>query len=174
MWDFEKLPADKLPLITKELDTVKLEGEYKKYTDIPMTRRLEIAEKVYRVLGENDDFWCRFYRVMGYHYDEKDQLKADAARTKALEIATRMLADKNNTVQQKELLYISGSMKHFLKNDKGAIEDLNKTINTKFYDKTLKDEENKNGDENFSFWAKELIDLIQGKQKTTTTQNMDR
>lgn len=107
MWDFDKLPKEKLPDLQKQLTGVKIEGNFKNYYDIPMSRRLEVAEKIYGALDKDDDFWCWFQRVKGYYYEtEKDQKNADEARTKALEIANKMLKDPNNKEPHKQLLFI--------------------------------------------------------------------
>lgn len=68
MWDFDSIPGNMADTIKKLLSTVKLNKKYKNYYDIPITTRLEIAEKVYQVLGRDKEFWCRFYRICGYHY----------------------------------------------------------------------------------------------------------
>jgi hypothetical protein len=84
------------------------------------------------VLQKHNDFWLQFYRVKGYHYAaEKDQAKADEARKKALDRATRMLNEKDQATPKKELWLISGAMKHFLGDDKGALDDLNTALKTK-------------------------------------------
>lgn len=166
MWDFDELPKDKLPDIQKQLVGVKIEGTFKNYYDIPMSRRLEVAEKIYPVLGKDDEFWCRFYRIKGYHYDaEKNQAKADEARKKALELATKMLKDPQNQEPQKSLWLISGGMKHFLRDDEGAVADLNTTLKTKFNDPTLKKEENDNGERNLNELVKEYLDRIKSDKK---------
>ena len=36
-----------------------LKEKYKDYLDIPMTTRLEIAENVYKILGQDNEFWCQ-------------------------------------------------------------------------------------------------------------------
>src|SRR5262245_18913079 len=125
MWDFDELPQGKLEEIRAALKGVEIKGNYKRYTEIPMSQRLEAAEKIYAVLQKDDDFWLQFYRVKGYHYAaEKNQTKADEARMKALDLATRMLSEKDRATAKKELWLISGAMKHFLQDDKGALEDL--------------------------------------------------
>lgn len=166
MWDFDKVPQDKLPDIQKQLVGVKIEGTYKSYTDIPMSRRLEVAEKIYAAFGKDDEFWCRFNRIKGYHYDaEKNQAKADEARTKALELASKMLKDPNNKEPQKVLLLIAGAMKHFLRDDEGAIVELNKALTTKFNDPTLEKEKNSNAEENLNALLKEYIEKIKSDKK---------
>lgn len=69
MWDFDKLPKEKIPELSKLLADVEVSKNYKKqYTEIPVTERLEIMEKVYGVLNKDKYWWEQFYRVKGYHY----------------------------------------------------------------------------------------------------------
>lgn len=172
MWDFDELPKDKLLAIQEALKTVEIKGNYKRYTDIPMSQRLEVSEKIYLVLQKDDKFWCEFYRMKAYHYDvEKNQAKADEARKKALEIATRMLNDKNLPDAKKELLLISGAMKHFLRDDDGAINDLNTALKTKFEDKNIDKEKNENAEIGLSAMIKDYIQKIQSPQKPRLMQN---
>jgi len=77
MWDYKDLPGDKVEDVRHVLQNVTLEGKYETYTDIPMSKRLEIAEKVYSVLDKDDNFWSWFYRVQGYHFaHEKNAAQA--------------------------------------------------------------------------------------------------
>jgi hypothetical protein len=131
-----------------------------------MSERLEVAEKVYAVLQKDDDFWLQFHRVKGYHYAaEKNQTKADEARKKALDLAARMLNEKDQASPKKELWLISGAMKHFLGDDKGAVDDLNTALKTKYEDKQLDKEKNDNGEANLSALVKEYIEKIHSPQK---------
>jgi hypothetical protein len=172
MGDFEELPQDKLQEIQNALKGIEIKGDYKHYTAIPMSKRLEVAEKMYAALQKNDGFWLMFYRVKGYHYAaEKDQAKADEARKKALDIATQMLNEKEPAVQKKELWLISGAMKHFLADDKGALDDLNTAMKTKFEDKKMGKEENENIDANMSAFLKEYIEKVQSPEKPRSMRN---
>lgn len=172
MWDFDKLPQNKLQEIQNALKGVEIKGDYKRYTAIPMSKRLEAAEKVYAVLQKDDYFWLEFYRVKGYHYAaEKNQAKADEARKKALDLAMRMLNEKDQATPKKELWLISGAMKHFLEDDKGALDDLNTALKTKYEDKQLDKEKNENGEANLSTLVKEYIEKIQSPQKPRLMQD---
>ena len=172
MWDFDKTPQDKLQEVQNALKGVEIKGDYNRYTDIPMSKRLEAAEKVYAALQKDDDFWLEFYRVKGYHYAaEKDQAKADEARKKALDLATRMLNEKEPATAKKELWLISGAMKHFLDDDKGALADLNTALGTKYENKKLDKEKNENGEANLSALVKDYIEKIQSPQKPRLMQD---
>jgi hypothetical protein len=172
MWDFDELPQEKLQEIQSALKGVEIKGNYKRYTEIPMSKRLEVAEKVYTVLQKDDNFWLQFHRVKGYHYTaEKNQTKADESRKKALDLATRMLNEKDQATPKKELWLISGSMKHFLGDDKGALDDLNIALKTKYENKQLDKEKNENGEANLSALLKEYIEKIQSPQPPRSMQD---
>jgi len=172
MWDFDKLPQNKLQEVQNALKGVEIKGDYKYYMAIPMSKRLEVAEKVYAVLQKDDDFWLQFYRVKGYHYAaEKDQTKADEARKKALDLVSRMLNEKDQATPKKELWLISGAMKHFLGDDRGALDDLNTALKTKYEDKQLDKEKNQNGEANLSALIKEYLEKIQSPQKPRLMQD---
>jgi hypothetical protein len=179
MWDFEQTPVEKHAEILKQIEGVKLDYEYPvdtfypgaEYLRIPTTQRLLVAEKVYQVLGRDDDFWCQFYRVLGYHYEaEKKQPQADEARRKALAIAEKMLSDKKHEGERKELLYITGAMRHFLKDDAGALKDFREAQGLKYLNKELEAEQVKNYDAYLSDLLRQYVELLKGgtKKKPTT------
>lgn len=114
MWDFDSIPDNKVDTLKSFLETVSLDMKYKNYLDIPITTRLEIAEDVYKILGRDNDFWCQFYRVLGYHYDKNvNSEKAKEYRLKALEIARLIVNDSIYIGQRKEYLFIIAAMKNF-------------------------------------------------------------
>jgi uncharacterized protein (DUF2225 family) len=163
MWDYEDLAKDKIPGVKKQLEGVRIDKAFDDYAKVPMSQRLEIAEKVYTVLDKKDEFWCHFYRTLGYHHsDEKNRAKADEARNRALNVAQKMLNDKDNQYPAKELWVISGAMKHFLKDDTGAVADLNKALTVKYQDKELDEEKNGNGERNLNALVKEYLEKIKG------------
>jgi len=165
MWDYEKLAKEKVAEVKKQLAGVSIKTPITDYAKVPMTVRLEIAEKVYGVLEMKEGFWCRFYRILGYHYaEEKSPDKAVEARKKALQIAQKMFKDKNDEVPAKELLVICGAMKHFLKDDEGANQDLNQALTTAYQNKELDAEKNKNAEANLNAFIGEYL----GKIKSPT------
>jgi uncharacterized protein (DUF2225 family) len=169
MWDFEGLPKEKHEELRKRLAGFKLEyarpaAEYDEgadYLRIPSTQRLLAAEQTYQVLGRDDEFWCQFYRTLGHHYEEeKKQAQADEARRKALAIAERMLADKARAGERKELLYITGAMRHFLKDDPGALKDFREAAGLKYESKLMGAEKSKNYDEYLSDLLRQYFELL--------------
>ncbi|HSE47631.1 MAG TPA: hypothetical protein VLA96_00325 [Terriglobales bacterium] len=125
MWDFKEFPKEKVAVVKAALQGVKVEKKYKEYGEVPMSVRLEIAEKVYRLLDKDDGFWAHFYRVAGYHlaYEGK-ATEAAEARKHALEYIQRVLDKNAEPGHRKELLLASAAMKHFLGDDLGCDEDL--------------------------------------------------
>lgn|SRR5690606_21844722 len=133
MWDFDSLDVNKIPLLKEYLKDKELSVTTSDYLEVPIIERLEIAEGVYRILGRDDDFWCRFYRVKGYHYDgAKNNEKARESRAKALEIAEQMKLNKANEGRLKEILFITGAMKYFLDDKDSAIDDFKTALTLKY------------------------------------------
>lgn len=166
MWDFDKLPKDKLVEIRKVLANVKISKNFKEYTELPITERLEIMEKVYAVLGKNESWWESFYRVKGYHYGKEGKIaQATEARKKSLSLIQKDLIDGKSETPKKLLLYISGAMNHFLGNDKIALEDLQKAMETKYQNKSEEPEEVKDAEEGLNERIKDYIERINSKDK---------
>jgi len=166
MWDFDKLPKDKLPEIRKVLANVKVSKDFKEYTDLPVPERLAIMEKVYSVLGKSEDWWETFYRVKGYHYGKEGNIaKAAESRKKSLELLQKELKNEKSESPKKLLFYISASMKHFLNNDKGALEDLQKALQTKYQEKGAKAEKLKESEEGLNERIKDYTEKIKSKKQ---------
>jgi uncharacterized protein (DUF2225 family) len=162
MWDFNDFPKDRIEETTKLLDGVKLSGSFAKYTDIPASEKLLIAEKIYKQLGREDEFWLLFYRVLGYHFtQEKKTSEAAEARIHVLEIAKRMLDDTANSGRKKELLVITAAMQHFTGNDAAALDSLKAAEPLAFFDAKAGEEHSKNFDSYLSTLIKEFIPAIQ-------------
>jgi len=142
MEDFEDIPPDKVDAIRHLLEGIRFDREYKNYTEIPMSQKLDAAEKLYAVLGKDDEFWCLFYRVKGFHYGETgNETGAREARKKALDLARKMANDGANIESKKELIVISGAMKHLLDDDDGAFADFNEAAHLKYTKKRVFDKE---------------------------------
>jgi hypothetical protein len=161
MWDFEEFDKTKSAMVRKQLEGVRTKDRFNDYAKVPMSERLEIASRVYSVLSLDDAFWCRFHRILGYHYSlEKKSVKADESRKNALGIAQKMLNDKSGSSPIKEVWVISGAMKHFLKDDDGAIRDLSQALKIKYENKDLDEEKNKNGERNLNALINEYVERI--------------
>jgi hypothetical protein len=183
MGDFQNLPKDKLEAVKNALKDIKFDKDYSGYNEIPMTQRLKVAEKVYAAWGRDDQFWCLFYRVVGYHCDQEmpeakaDNAKdhkarealgkeADAARRKAVEFADKLMADKDKAGQRKEHLLIRGAMRHFLKDDKAALADFEEAAKLTYTNEAMKSrpEAEKNTDNYLSGLIKEYTALLKKGQ----------
>lgn len=173
MWDFDKLPKEKLEAVKKALAGVKVSKNFKEYTEIPVSERLEIMEKIYAVLDKDKDWWEDFHRVKGYHYAaEKKDAQALAERKKSLAMVNEFLNTENKT-PKKMLLYISGAMKHFTNDDAGAIADLEKALATKYAEKDAKPEENESAEKGMNERIKDYIERIKGDKKPRLTDGED-
>jgi tetratricopeptide (TPR) repeat protein len=158
MWDYEKFPKEKMEEVRKKLQGIEIE-EKGDYAKIPMSQRLAAAERVYEVLGRDDEFWCRFHRVKGYHFEaEKKAEEAKAARKKALELGLKLLEKKENAGRKKELLLVTGSMRYFTGEAEAAMKDLEEALKLKFEADDPKKSENM--DEYFSGVLREFIDAL--------------
>jgi hypothetical protein len=165
MWDFDKLPKDKLDAIRKALVGVKVSKDFKKYTELPVPERLEIMEKVYSVLGKGEEWWEDFYRIKGYHYGRSgDETRAAEARRKSLALIEKELNKPKSSAPTKMLLYISGSMKHFLGDDKAALDDLNRALSTKYANPSESAEDVKGAEEGLNERLKDYIERIKSEK----------
>lgn len=144
MWDFDSIPENKADSLKAYLTTTDLGGEYDDYLDIPMTKRLEIAEGVYRILGRDTEFWSQFYRIMGYHYDHlKEPDKAYSSRIKALELAQTMLTDTAYDGHEKEILYIIAAMYFYTGKSDSTMVYLDQARTCTYRDKNMSEEKQK-------------------------------
>ncbi len=174
MWDFDKLPKEKINALKKILTDVKVSKNFTKYTELPISERLEIMEKVYAVLDQDEYWWERFHRVKGYHYAQEGKTeKAAEARKKSLELTTGFLKNDKSKTPQKMSFYISGAMKHFLSDDKGALEDLQKALETKYQEEGATAEENKNGEAGMNERLKDYIERIKSEKKPRLMDTQD-
>lgn len=174
MWDFDKLPKEKMEAIRKSLIGVKVSKSFKEYTEIPVSERLEIMEKVYAVLDKDEDWWEEFYRVKGYHYAAEGQPdKALAARRKSLAMIDKTIATNKGRNPQKLMLYISGAMKHFTNDDAGAIADLEKALNVKYDEKDAKPEDSAKAEAGLNERIKDYIERIKGDKKPRLADGED-
>jgi uncharacterized protein (DUF2225 family) len=162
MWDFKDFPKDKIESAKKLLEGVPLRGDYQNYTDIPVSEKLLVAEKVYQLMNRDDDFWSHFYRVLGYHFaEEKKPEQAKQARLHALEITQRMLADSASAGRRKELLFLAASMHHFTGDDTTARQELKTAAALTYRDPQGDEERSKNYDAYLSALIKEFIPAIE-------------
>lgn len=140
MWDFEALDSTMIPKIKEMLKDNKMGVEFEDYLDIATSKRLEQAEKVYKLLDRSDDFWCWFHRVKAYHYElEEEDEKSKEEREAAYEIAEKLSKIEDRKGEQKELFIIMASMKYYTGNREQAFELLEKAEK-----ETYEVEENKN------------------------------
>lgn len=161
MWDFKDIGNDTLKLIKKEIANLNL--SVIDYND-KMVNKLEASEKIYKLYEHNPDFWCKFYRTMGYHYNVAGEVeKAKSARLKALSIADSLIKLPENDYRKKELLLITSSMKYFTNQYEASINDINIALTIKFNDTKVDSAKNAN--------VNKYIDEVLNELKTKTTNN---
>jgi len=166
MWDYEKIPADKIPELKKVLADIKVSKEFKDYREVPITERLEIMEKVYAVLGRDDSWWELFYRTEGYHYGKDGQTdKALAARKRSLALVDKLQKDKTAKEPAKLLLYISGAMKHFMNDDDGAIVQFEKALKVKYEEEGVVGDEAKQAEDGLNERIRDYIEKIKSEKE---------
>ena len=164
--EFDKVPKDKIPEIKKILASVKVSKNFKNYMELPVSERMDIMEKVYTVWGKNEEWWENFYRLKGYHNGkEGNAAKALEARKKSLEMIQKELTKPNTEAPKKILLYVSAAMKHFSNDDKGALEDLQKALATKYEEKDAKPEDLKNAEEGLNERIRDYIEKIKSEKE---------
>jgi len=103
--DLAKETKEKREGVKKVIAPLKKKQPDERYYQIPMTYRLTIAEAAYKQLDKNDAFWCRFYRIKGYHFAKEGDAKgAKAARLLAIELVEKMIKEKVSEPPMKELI----------------------------------------------------------------------
>jgi hypothetical protein len=165
MGDFPDVPPGKRGTIAKYLETVSApkvpakvvfkngaitqSDEESQYTEVPVMKRLEIAEGVYKILGRDDEFWCRFERIESFHAErEKYPLEvARAHRTRALQIAEAMLANHTNDAKRKETFIIAGAMAFFLQDFEKADRYLKAALTAQYRPESMSADERRKGSE---------------------------
>jgi NADH dehydrogenase/NADH:ubiquinone oxidoreductase subunit G len=137
MGDFEEIPKNKVSALANMLaKETALEEPLVPYYDIPMASRLPIAEKVYKILGRDDNFWCEFRRIEGYHLEAAGRAdEARKARLEALEIAEKLL--RKGATTRKETLVIAAAMRKITGDAAGAAKDLEEARTLTFESKDL-------------------------------------
>lgn len=162
MYDFRDPPEDKLDALREAAAEVDFGGGFKTYIDIPMMDRLAAAENIYLVLDREDDFWCRFYRIVGYHAGAEGLTeKAAAARGEALAIAETLLEDEARVGERKQFLLIIGAMRYFRGDEAGARADFEAAVPLTYENAELEAERNEGYDEYLSVLLEEYIAKIE-------------
>jgi hypothetical protein len=161
--DLAKQSAKKREAVKKAIAPLKKKQPDKRYYQIPMTYRLTIAEAAYQQLDKDDAFWCRFYRIKGYHFAAAgDQKGAKAARLKALQLAEKMIKKKVTEPPLKELVFVKGSMQYFTGQKELAKATLKQVPETLIKpSKTITEEHAKNATTYLDGLARDTLKLIE-------------
>lgn len=175
MWDFDTVPEQHVDKLKQILQPYAGVGATDNYQRVPVTDRLEIAEKVYTVLGRDKEFWCRFYRVMGYHYDAASEKEnADDVRLKALELARELLSDTACAGEEKELYFIMASMYRFTGSPDSSMVYLEKAKKCTYSCRELEDDQNTNKDNYLSKLISDNIEIVGDELRKSRKKKRDR
>lgn len=149
MWDFKNIGGDTLKMIKRKVKSLDTGMEKNSnYSLIPMSQKLESAEYFYQLYQTDKEFWCRFYRIMGYHNEKEGNFEqAKIARIKALMLANEMISDSAFVHQKKELLLITTAMKYKTGQYDSARSDVQKALALSSEDPKMDSIQNKNYDE---------------------------
>jgi tetratricopeptide (TPR) repeat protein len=168
MWDFDKVPKEKVAELKKITAEIKVSKDFKDYQELKVVERLEAMEKIYAALEKDDTWWELFYRSKAFHYAKAEMAdKALEARKKSLEYITRFLGSDKYKDERKAHYYISGAMKHYTGDDEGALADLEKALKTKASDSTgkAKAEDLENYEKNMNQRIQQYIEQIKSDKK---------
>jgi predicted nucleic acid-binding Zn-ribbon protein len=161
MYDFDDPPPDKMDALREAAAEADLGAEVDYYTDIPMTARLAAARKIYRVLERGDDFWCRFYRVVGYHAAAEGLAEeAAAARGEALAVAETLMEDEARAGERKEFLFITGAMRYLRGDEAAARADFEAALALSYDNPELEAENNEGYDGYLTALLEEYIERM--------------
>jgi hypothetical protein len=123
--DFEKLPESKRAAVAKAVAAVQKPQADLPYNEVPIAYRLTLAEAAYRVQDHDDEFWCGFHRMQGYHLAAAGlDAEALAVRRRALALAEKMLAASPALRPEKELRFLVGALRFFTGDRSGAKKEL--------------------------------------------------
>ena len=132
--DFEKLTA-----IEKKTLSEWLPKHYKP-SKPPQSHEEKLAwlEKVYRQRKMNDDFWCRFYRLMSYIYRE-DKKKSLFYVKKALPLLENKYKLNPTGIDRFETLYLLGEYHRRIGDNEKASFYFEQVKNAKYQDENGKE-----------------------------------
>lgn len=166
MFDFYAVPKHKLDTIRKYLKSVSVKYASNEYYSIPITTRLQIAENIYSITGQNHEFWSWFYRVKGFYYDRENQAEqAMQARLKALHYARLMLSDTIYGYEKKEVLLTIAAMYNFTHQRDSAIFYLLQASRLTYRFRHYKDMEAPMNDKYLSDLIKQYLEMLHKEEE---------
>ena len=135
------------------------------YRDIAMTDRLEIAEKVYKSIGQDDYFWSEFYRIKAYWFGiSKNERIATASRRKAINYSQKVLDMPEYAPQKKETLVIIAAMYFHLEQSDSCLSYLNKAQKLIYRNPEFDPEDEKANNEYIDNLIQEFVNKIDTKE----------
>jgi tetratricopeptide (TPR) repeat protein len=133
--DFERLSDEEKKVLTDWL------AKNYKPAQPPTSHKEKLAwlEKVYGQRKMNDDFWCRFYRLMAY-IDRDDVNRSLAYVQKALPLLKRSLDQDPKGTDRLEVLYLLGEYHRRLGESKKAEEYFGQVKDVRYKDEEGKEQ----------------------------------
>lgn len=163
--DIRSIPKGKIETLRELLKKIK---EEKKEGGPSMAEKMLFIENVYLTLKKDDVSWGKLYRLIGYYCGkERKNEEADSARKKALAAVERLIKNPDNAGKYKELVFISGSMKHYLRDEKGSINDLNEVLRLRYENSKLPKDKEKEMNEYLDGLTIDFIENIRKKASIT-------
>lgn len=120
-WDFSEIDAVESLRIRKALQSVQF-ANFNDYAQVPLHRRMVLAEQCARAAQKEQGFWNAFYRAQAYHLGRAGRSQeAREARIKARDLLLTLSSDPRQASERKELLFELGTVHHFLGDDRAAL-----------------------------------------------------
>lgn len=178
MDDFDEFSDEdcaKIEQVLPEPPKAAAEDEVEPFAGLSACARLQLAEKVYAAVDRDVEFWCHFYRVMGFHCElAGEDEQARTARQEALALAGELAADETLAGRRKEFLLISGAMHHFLGEDEPALADFAQALELEYYDEERGEEGSADADayltellEDYSALVREALEIPKAGEALT-------
>jgi uncharacterized protein (DUF2225 family) len=157
--DFEKLSdAEKEGLSHWLKENYKPDNPPKSHQE-----KLAWLEKIYGQRKMDDEFWCRFYRLMAYEYREDEKTSIAYVR-KAVPLLEKKLASNPEGITKLEVLYLLGEYHRRLGDGKKAQEFFSQVKDVKYKDKEGKEQ---TGHPYF-------VELVKDRQKLMTEKSSNK
>lgn len=162
--EFDSVKSAEIAGVRSYLETIKNDKKYSDYSDIPILTRLDYAEKINGFRYHDNESWCRFYRILGYHTERAGKIEeAKIARGRAIKLAQRSLKDTTSKGREKEFYYIIGAMYHFTNNDDSALVYLEKATTLRYESASMKKEDLDDFNDYLDALSKDYMDRIRKK-----------
>lgn len=162
--DFEELKGkDKERVTTWLSEHYNPEGKPKTHEE-----KLLWLENIYRQRKMDDEFWCRYYRLMAYFYSQEDYGKKDPKKSleyvkKALPLLHRLEGKPHSDVEGIAILFLLGE--YYLR--------LGNVDNAKLYFGLVREQEYKDNSGKIQKGHPYFLEMIKDREKSTGKQLLE-